>query len=329
MTSATASVIVATLNEVTNIDHVMDIALSDKAVIELIIADGGSNDRTVEKIRARAADDDRVKLIHNPDRGQAAGLNMAASLASAALLIRLDGHTRYAPDYVSVSLDAWRPGVAVGGPMLAEGSTAWARATVSAMQDPLAIGPARFHHADDIEEVDTVYLGTFERSRFLDIGGYRTFPSGTVEDTDFYSRWRSHDGIVFVDPAIQSWYRPRGTWRGLVRQYFRYGRGKAELVWTNGRLPSRRPLAPALLILGFPVSVIVGFATTWLPFAFLGVSWVSALALIGARSSDARVRTAFVAGTMHITYGTGLWWGLLSGRPSVKTLGLEKSTERA
>ena len=251
---------------------------------------------------------------------------MAASLASGALLIRLDGHTRYADDYISSSLAAWRHGVAVGGPMLAEGSTAWARATASAMQDPLAIGPARFHHADDVEEVDTVYLGTFERRQFLDIGGYRSFPSGTVEDTDFYSRWRADGGSVLVDPAIVSWYRPRTTWRGLGHQYFRDGRGKSELLWINGRFPSFRPLAPALLTLGLVVTSIVGIIATWLPFAFLGVSWAAALVLIGARSPTSRVRTGIVAGTMHIAYGAGLWWGLISGRPPVKTLGLSGST---
>ena len=52
MTAITASVIVATLNEAANIDHIVDIALADERVVELIIADGGSQDMTVEKIRA-------------------------------------------------------------------------------------------------------------------------------------------------------------------------------------------------------------------------------------------------------------------------------------
>ena len=323
MTSVTASVIVATLNEAANIDHVMDIALSDQAVIELIIADGGSNDKTVDKIHARAATDDRVKLIHNPDRGQAAGLNRAASLATGTLLTRLDGHTRYGDDYVSASLGAWRQGVAVGGPMLAEGSTPWARATTSAMQDPLAVGPARFRHADQVEEVDTVYLGTFDRSTFLAIGGYRSFPSGTVEDTDFCARWRSNGGTVIVDPAIESWYHPRETWRGLVRQYFRYGHGKAELVWINGHLPSLRPLAPSLLLTGLVVTGIIGFTATWLPFAALTLLWLGALTLIGARSDSLRIRTAVVAGTMHTAYGAGLWRGIFTGRPIVRALGFD------
>jgi glycosyltransferase involved in cell wall biosynthesis len=323
-------VIVAVLNEEANIGHVMSTALSNEAVLEIIVADGGSDDGTVQKVLERARNDPRVKLLTNPDKGQATGLNRAALAATGALLIRLDGHTRYADDYVTASLSAWEPGVAVGGPMRAEGSTPWGRATASAMDDQLAIGPAKFHHADEVEDVDTVYLGTFEREKFVSIGGYRTFPSGTVEDTDFYARWRSSGGTVRVDPAIESWYTPRDTWRGLTRQYFRYGRGKAELVWLNGRLPSLRPLAPALLVAGTVVLTAVGFTVSWVPLTALGVAWLGALTLVSARAMSSKIRVGVVAGTMHAAYGTGLWWGLLAGRPTIETLGFtveQQSTE--
>jgi glycosyltransferase involved in cell wall biosynthesis len=291
-------------------------------VIEVIVADGGSEDATVERVSARAETDPRVRLIHNPDQRQAPGLNRAASIATGSLLVRLDGHATYADNYISAALSASKPGVAVGGPMIAEGSTKWARATAAAMTDPLAIGPARFRHAGDVESVDTVYLGTFERERFLALGGYRSFPSGTVEDTDFYTRWRSDGGIVTVDPAIRSKYQPRDTWMALTNQYFRYGRGKAELVWINGRLPSLRPVAPALLTGGLAVALITGLAVTWLPFSILAAAWLASLSVVAVRAPSSRLRTAVVAGTMHVSYGAGLWWGLLSGRPTVRTLGL-------
>jgi len=329
MTPATATVIVATLNEAANIDHVLDTALADAAVIEVIIADGGSNDMTVEKIRARAATDRRIRLITNQHRRQAAGLNLAASLARGELITRLDAHTRYADDYVSASIEAWQPGVAVGGPMLAEGAGPTSIAIAQAMSDPLAIGPARFHHADSIEDADTVYLGTFERDRFLRLGGYRTFPSGTVEDTDFYTRWRRDGGAVRVDPAIRSWYRPRDRWRDLTKQYFRYGRGKAELVWLNGRLPSLRPLAPALLIAGFGASFAIGLVVSWIPIFVLASSWLTALTTVAIRAEAFRGRTGIVAATMHTAYGVGLWWGLMSGRPTVKTIGLNVAPDGA
>jgi len=322
-TPPATSVILAILNEAGNIDEVIDLALSDDAVIEVIVVDGGSTDTTVDKVLARVEADDRVTLLHNPDRVQAVGLNMAASAASGTLLVRLDGHSRYAHDYITASLAAWHPGTAVGGPMTAEGSSPWEGATANAMADPLAIGPARFHHADSIEEVDTVYLGTFERSTFVTLGGYRAFPSGTVEDTDFYERWRAHGGTVLVDPSIRSWYKPRDTWRGLIRQYFRYGRGKAELVWLNGRLPSMRPLAPGVLVAAFGVFGIVAVVSTWVPLAAVGMAWIVALVVVASRASSRRALTALVAGTMHLAYGAGLWWGLLAGRPNVKTLGLQ------
>jgi succinoglycan biosynthesis protein ExoA len=318
----TASVIIATLNEETNIGHVLDTALRERAVVEVIVADGGSEDATVESVLGRAEDDQRVRLIRNPHGGQAAGLNQAADAATGTILIRLDGHTRYADDYVRSSIAAWSPGIAAGGPMLAEGTTMWGQATARAMRDPLAIGPARFHHAAAVESVDTVYLGTFERDTFLRLGGYRTFPSGTVEDTDLYTRWRSDGGSVVVDPSIVSWYHPRDSWRGLARQYFRYGLGKSELVWINGRLPSLRPMAPALLIAGLTTTAIIGGVSTWMPFMLVASAWLAVLAVVGARAGGQRVRTAAVTATMHGTYGIGLWWGLVTGRPRVRTLGL-------
>jgi glycosyltransferase involved in cell wall biosynthesis len=325
MPRPTASVIVATWNESANIDHVLDAALSDDAVVEVIVADGGSTDGTAELVEARALADDRVRLVHNAYRIQSAGLNLAAATSSGDVLIRLDGHTTYAPDYVTASLAAWEPGTAVGGPMRAEGNDPWSEAAANAMDDPMAVGPARFHHATSVEEVDTVYLGTFSRSRFLDLGGYRTFPSGTVEDTDFYARWRTDGGTVRVDPSLRSWYHPRKGVRALWRQYARYGRGKAEMLWLNRRLPSLRPLAPAALVLAIAVGIVLGLAWSWWPLAAIFAAWLVVLAVIAARAPSRRIRTGIVAGTMHLAYGSGYWFGLIAGPPDVITLGLSES----
>ena len=70
MSPPTASVIAATLNEEANIDHVLDTALRNAAVLEVIIADGGSQDSTIQRVLERAKSDPRVSLLHNPDRGE-------------------------------------------------------------------------------------------------------------------------------------------------------------------------------------------------------------------------------------------------------------------
>jgi succinoglycan biosynthesis protein ExoA len=325
MPTHTVAVIIATLDEAANIGHVLDTALGNEAVTEVIVADGGSTDGTREAVAARASGDARVRLVDNPFRIQSGGLNLAASTATADLLLRLDAHTTYSHDYIERSVAVWRPGTAVGGPMRADGDGPWAEAIAYAMDDPMAVGPARFRHATAPEDVDTVYLGLFERMRFLAVGGYRTFPSGTVEDTDFYARWRADGGTVRVDPSIRSSYHPRARWGALWRQYRRYGQGKAELFWLNGRLPSVRALAPAALIAGLVGGTAFAIVVTPLPIAALLLAWGAALVTTAARAPARRVRTAVTAATMHAAYGAGTWIGVLRGRPSVQTLGLSDS----
>ncbi|MGI9643504.1 MAG: hypothetical protein ACR2N9_12085, partial [Acidimicrobiia bacterium] len=208
-------------------------------------------------------------------------------------------------------------------PMLAEGTTPWEAAVANAMADPLAIGPGRYRHATSVEEVDTVYLGTYARDEFIELGGYRSFPSGTVEDADFYARWRSTDRTVVVDPKIRSWYRPRGSWSATARQFWRYGKGKAELLILNGRFPSLRPLAPAILVAAFATAMIVGPLASWVPLALVTAAWAAALIVVGLRADQYSLRTVAAAATMHLAYGVGLWTGLVGSYSAVRKIRTE------
>jgi glycosyltransferase involved in cell wall biosynthesis len=328
MSAPTVAVIVAALDEAASIGSVIATARESPLVTEIIVADGGSTDGTVDIVSRHAEEDPRVTLLTNLYRHQSAGLNLAASAASAEVLVRLDAHTEYAEDYIARSVDAWRPGVAVGGPMRAVGTEPWSKAIANAMADPLAIGPARFRHAVEAEEVDTVYLGTFARSEFLDVGAYRTFPSGTVEDADFYARWRARGKSVRVDPSIRSSYHPRRSLRGLWRQYRRYGAGKAELLWVNGRLPSPRALAPASLVGAIVASVPVSVLLWPWATAVVVAPWGAVITTVGLRAPTMRWRTAAASASMHLAYGLGTWIGLLRGAPAVETLGIAEKDRR-
>lgn len=319
------AVIIAALDERDTIDAALDAATGAPMVREVIVADGGSTDGTLARVEERSSRDPRIRLIHNPHRHQSAGLNMAARVTDSDLLIRLDAHTAYADDYIERSISAWRPGRAVGGPMRAAGTEPWPEAIANAMHDPLAVGPAPYRHASAVQEVDTVYLGAFERSAFLATGGYRRFPSGTVEDADFYHRWKVAGRKVEVHPDIRSTYHPRRSWSSLWRQYRRYGEGKAEMLWVNGRLPSPRALGPAALTVGLAVGVGVS-VVAWRPaLVVVAAPWLVALAIVGTRAPTRRWRTAAAAGTMHLAYGLGTWIGAVRGRPTVTAPGMDDS----
>ena len=318
------TVILPVLNEIDTIDDTIASLLGQdyRGTLDIIVADGGSTDGTLDRLEDWKAVDPRLRVIHNEGRVQSFGLNEAGAVSNADLLVRADAHTRYAPDYVSRSVETvLETGAAAGGRMNPVGSNRFGRAVAAAMNSPLTMGPARFHHADSREEVDTVYLGAFPRSDFLELGGFRAFPSGAVEDADFYQRWRRTGRTVVVAPVVHSEYTPRDNPRSLWSQYYRYGLGKAKMLWVNGRFPSARPLAPALLIVGLGATALLGLiAGIWWPLLITVGAWLAVVGAVALRSRESILRVMGAATIMHASYGIGVLHGVLRGPRAVKHL---------
>lgn len=328
MTDPAVSVVLAVLNEIDHIDGVLESLQRQTGGVsfEVLVADGGSTDGTRDRLEHWADVWPAVRWIDNPRRRQSHGLNAAAEQARGEVLVRADGHTTYAPDYVARSLRALEDGdaVAAGGRLEPLGTTAFGRAVAEVMTSPAAIGPAKFHHATAPTEADTVYLGAFRREDFLAIGGYRDLPSGVAEDADLYARWRRAGRRVLLDPSIRSTYRPREDLRGFWRQSQRYGAGKAELLWLEGRFPSWRPLAPLALILGLLTTTILRLlgGPGW-PLIAIAAAWIAVVLLVGltrGRSPAALGLIAFATAAMHLGYGLGLLIGLVRGPKQVSHL---------
>ena len=68
--------------------------------MEILVADGGSSDGTRDILARLAVDDSRIRVIDNPDRVQAAGLNRILAEAHGEVIVRMDVHCEYAPDYI-------------------------------------------------------------------------------------------------------------------------------------------------------------------------------------------------------------------------------------
>ncbi|HSL27414.1 MAG TPA: glycosyltransferase family 2 protein [Acidimicrobiia bacterium] len=312
------AVMLPVLNEAGNIDACLaSLAAQDyPGSIDVLVADGGSTDDTLERLASWSERLPRLRIFENPDRAQSAGLNLLAEVAHAEILIRADAHTRYAPDYVSRSVAALEESgaAAVGGPMVPEGTTPLGRAVAAAFRSPLAIGTARFHHATEPTEADTVYLGAMRKTTWESIGGMRTLPSLVAEDADYYYRLRKAGGRVLIDPAIRSTYQPRQDLAGLWRQFYRYGVGKADMLYINGEFPSWRPLAPLALILGLGAGVFG--AVFGRPGLLIGglAAWL-AVVLVASRL---RPLVLTATAVMQLAYGLGLLRGLLRRPTTVR-----------
>jgi len=311
------AVILPTFNEEGSIDACMR-SLADQDYPgrwEIVVADGRSEDATRARIETWHARTN-LRIVDNPARVQSAGLWAAAQATDADVLVRADAHTVYSPDYLSRSVEvlADSGATAAGGPMVPDAFSRFGTAVARVMRSPVGVGPGAFHHVGRRREVDTVYLGAFLRSDFLELGGMRTFPSGVAEDADFYWRMRRAGGSVILDPGIGSVYRPRETWRGLWTQFRRYGMGKADMLLVNRAWPSWRPLAPLALIAGLLGGVALGVFGVWWPLGLLSVAWLAVLTVAGR----GRPLDMVVAATMHLAYGIGLLGGLMRSPARVR-----------
>lgn len=73
---------------------------------ELILADDGSMDRTVELCDRYAADHPRVIVIHQKNQGSSDARNRGTCLAGEEYVSYVDSDDRIEPDYLQVLVDA-------------------------------------------------------------------------------------------------------------------------------------------------------------------------------------------------------------------------------
>src|SRR5438132_2530580 len=107
MTVLAVSLIVPCRNEKDYIEPCIRALLAQDVPVgsfEIIVADGLSNDGTRDILARLSAKYPRLRLVDNPGRIVSMGLNIAIRASRSRLIIRIDVHTRYAPDYVSQCL---------------------------------------------------------------------------------------------------------------------------------------------------------------------------------------------------------------------------------
>jgi GT2 family glycosyltransferase len=319
------SIVLPTLDERRYIRDCIDSLLAQDypRIAEILVVDGGSRDGTRELVQAMGG---RVRLVDNPRVTAAAAMNIGLDEAAHDLIVRADAHTLYDVDYVSRSVEALAESGAswVGGAMRPVGMTVFGRAVAAVTSSPFGIGPGRFHYATQPQDVETVYLGTFDRRHVREVGGYdETELQWAAEDQELNFRLRRAGHRIRLDPRIRSWYFPRQTLRGLWRQYFNYGLCKASTLAKHRTLPYWRPLAPALLVAAAAGAVVLGASRRQVAVGLAPIGAYTAgagvVALRLARDPGVAPHRAGTAlAVCHWAYGLGFWAGMgriVRGRP--------------
>jgi len=289
---------------------------------EVIVAEGLSDDGTREILDRRAREWPRLTVIDNPRRIAATGLNAAIRRARGEVIVRMDAHTEYAPDYLRECLALLvRTGADnVGGPAQTRAGGWLARAIAAAFHSQFASGGAKFHDPEHEGPVDTVPYGCWRRTTLERIGLFDESLAHNQDD-ELNLRIVRSGGRVWQSPRIRSWYRPRGTLRALFAQQFQYGFWKVAVIRKHGKPASWRHLAPgAAVFVGLSLAVLAPFAHwAFVTLSVLVGAWLIAAvaaSVVASRRSgwDLIVVLPFVFATYQAAYGLGFLAGIVAGR---------------
>jgi glycosyltransferase involved in cell wall biosynthesis len=286
-------------------------------LLDILVLDGDSTDRSCEIVAAVAADDPRVRLLPNPRRTQAAAMNLGVEAATGEIIVRADAHATYGPSYVPTIIEHLVSGRAenVGGLQRGTGTTLFSRAVAAALNTPLGAGGAAYRLATEPQYTDTVWLGAWYRKTLLELDGFdETLPAN--EDYEHSLRLRKAGGRVLLDPTLPSTYHPRTSPARLWRQYFRYGIGKARVLRLHPESLILRQIIPPAFTLALLVSLGLLPLSPW-PLAVVGGGYLLAVVLASlhaARHAGWPLVPCFllIYPTIHLAWGFGLLWGLLS-----------------
>lgn len=284
-------------------------------LIEILVADGRSTDRTREIIAALAAVDPRIHLVDNPARLQAAALGLMVKQATGDIIVRMDVHCEYASDYVRKCVEILERSGAdnVGGSQRAKANTAFQRALCAALASPLGVGGARYRSPSAEGFVDTVFLGAFRRRVFETVG---LWDPGAItnEDAELNQRILDSGGQIYLSREIVVHYFPRDSFRALAKQYYKYGIGRARTLLKLGSFPSLRPALPFLMVAGGTLLLVVPPLWPLAPLAFATYALATGAEAIrvGAKLAPAAIPTIWaIFPTLHVSHGFGFAAGLL------------------
>ena len=325
------SIIVPCRNEERYIESCLDSIVattypSDK--LEVIVADGQSDDRTREIVARYASRYRWIRIVDNPGRIAPTALNVGIAHARGELIVRMDAHAVYPPDYLSRLVAASDETGAdnVGGRLVtlpADGSP-MAHGIAIALSHPLGVGNAHFRIGARVRRwVDTVPFGCFRREVFSRVG---LFDEELVrnQDDEFNFRLAREGGRVLLDPSIVAFYYARSSLRQVARMYYQYGYFKPLVARKVGRVMTARQLVPPAFVASVSTSAAAALAEPIAAVFFAALIGVYAAALLGgaahaAYGAGVRCLIAVMAAfaTLHASYGFGFLrglWDLAVGR---------------
>jgi glycosyltransferase involved in cell wall biosynthesis len=249
------SIIATVKNEESSVQRLLDsLAAQTRQPDELVFADGGSADKTVEVLKKYATESGLpLQVLVCPGTNISQGRNAAIATARGDVIASTDAGVRLVPTWLEELVRPFEgetgedPVNVVSGFFLPDPQSVFETAMGATVLPALAdIDPNRF--------LPSSRSVAFRKETWQEIGGYPEWLD-YCEDLIFDLKLRELYGPFPFAPRAVAYFRPRSNLKAFFKQYYRYARGdgKADL-WRKRhaiRYLTYWLVTPLILLLGF------------------------------------------------------------------------------
>jgi glycosyltransferase involved in cell wall biosynthesis len=210
------AVIVPCLNEELYIARCLDSILENdypNELLEVIIVDGMSTDKTREIIAGYKNRFKSIKTIDNIKKTKPAALNLGIKNSSPEVIARIDAHAVYSPTYFSQLISTLEETDAdlVGAKRITSvSSSLWGKIITASIDHRFAAGNAHYRTSSDThpKEVSSVFCGCYRRRAFQRVGLFNEALIRT-QDRELNTRIKQSGGMIVLDPQTSCTYFAR------------------------------------------------------------------------------------------------------------------------
>lgn len=320
------SFIVVAYNAAQSLDALLGDLLAqtvDPRQLEALLVDSASTDDTAQIMRRFAERAPfEVKLLENPKRWLACGINVALRAATGDAIIRLDAHARMPKDFLQKNLDALARGKdIVGGSVIgADPDNAWEAVTRALDTSRFCGGAAPFRNGGEARYVDTLAYALYRREVYDRVGFTTSVCAAPRITTCTTACARRVTASIFR--RISSRGTPRAR-RFAASSSQKWGNGYwiGRTMRIQPRCFAPRHLVPALFVLALIALLLLLPLCRWPLLTMLTL--YGALDLFFAAKSALEaprgklltfICLPFLFPVVHIVYGAGTLCGLLAGK---------------
>jgi succinoglycan biosynthesis protein ExoA len=222
---------------------------------EIIVADGSSDDGTIEIVQEMAARHPQIRLVANEKRRSSAGRNLGFRLGKGDYFLVVDGHCHIDNDRLFLSIVECfeRSGADCLGrpqPLDPPGLTPFQEAVALARASFIGHSCQSLIYANYEGFASAVSNGAVFRREVFEKVGYVDERMDACEDVEFNYRLEKAGLRGYTSPALTVRYYPRENLSGLYRQMHRYGLGRYRFLQRHPESFHWETLVPPLFVLG-------------------------------------------------------------------------------